>query len=118
MVCRLLDDSVPPSSRYLSPPYFVEGGDSRVNVEDPETFKPERWADDLEKQLPRGVYIPFGDGPRVCIGKGFALMEAILLLATIAQKFRLNLVPEFPIVPQPSITLRPEYGIKVVVERR
>jgi cytochrome P450 len=86
--------------------------------EDPETFKPERWANDLEKQLPRGVYIPFGDGPRVCIGKGFALMEAILLLATIAQNFRLNLVPDFPIVPQPSITLRPEYGIKVVVERR
>ena len=86
--------------------------------EDPETFKPERWVDDLEKQLPRGVYIPFGDGPRVCIGKGFALMEAILLLATIAQKFSLNLVPEFPIVPQPSITLRPEYGIKVVVKRR
>ncbi|PIG93276.1 cytochrome P450 [Gloeocapsopsis sp. IPPAS B-1203] len=82
---------------------------------DPEIFKPERWADDLEKQLPRGVYIPFGDGPRICIGKGFALMEAILLLATVAQKFHLNLLP-VPIVPQPSITLRPEHGIKVVLE--
>ncbi|MBW4682870.1 MAG: cytochrome P450 [Microcoleus vaginatus WJT46-NPBG5] len=86
--------------------------------EDAEQFKPERWAGDLEKQLPRGVYFPFGDGPRICIGKGFALMEAVLLLATIAQKFELNLVPEHPIVPQPSITLRPEYGIKVTLKNR
>ncbi len=86
--------------------------------EDPEEFKPERWADDLEKQLPRGVYFPFGDGPRICIGKGFALMEAVLLLATIAQKFQLTLVPDHPIVPQNSLTLRPEYGLKVVLHKR
>lgn len=79
----------------------------------PEAFKPERWTEEFEKQLPRGVYIPFGDGPRICIGKGFAQMEAVLLLATIAQRFELDLEPGFPIVPQPSITLRPEYGIKV-----
>jgi cytochrome P450 len=85
---------------------------------DPEAFKPERWENDLERQLPRGVYIPFGDGPRICIGKGFALMEAVLLLATIAQKFKLSLMPNFPIVPQPSITLRPEFGIKVTLSKR
>jgi cytochrome P450 len=78
-----------------------------------ETFEPERWDNDLEKKLPRGVYIPFGDGPRVCIGKGFALMEAVLLLATISQRFEIDLVPDAPIVPQPSITLRPEQGISV-----
>jgi len=81
--------------------------------ENPEAFQPERWTEAFEKQLPRGVYIPFGDGPRICIGKGFAQMEAVLLLATIAQRFELDLEPGFPIVPQPSITLRPEYGIKV-----
>jgi cytochrome P450 len=86
--------------------------------EEPEVFNPERWANDLEKKLPRGVYIPFGDGPRVCIGKGFALMEAVLLLAASAQKFQLNIVPDFAIVPQPSITLRPEYGIKMVLKKR
>ncbi len=86
--------------------------------EDPEIFKPERWANDLEKNLPRGVYFPFGDGPRVCIGKGFALMEAVLLLATIAQKFELTLVPDHPIVPQASITLRPLYGVKVTLKQR
>lgn len=85
--------------------------------EDPEEFKPERWKNDLEKRLPRGVYFPFADGPRICIGKGFAQMEAVLLLATIAQKFQL-MVPDFPIVPQPSITLRPEYGRKVMLKKR
>jgi cytochrome P450 len=85
--------------------------------DNPEAFQPERWNEDLEKQLPRGVYIPFGDGPRVCIGKGFAQMEAVLLLATIAQRFELDLEPGFEIVPQPSITLRPASGIKVRLKR-
>ena len=84
----------------------------------PEKFNPDRWANDLEKKLPKGIYFPFGDGQRICIGKGFALMEVVLLLATISQKFDLNLLPEHPIVPQPSITLRPEKGIKVILNKR
>ena len=91
-----------------SPEYF----------EEPNSFKPERWLGNLEKELPRGVYFPFGDGPRVCIGKGFALMEAVLILATVAQKYELTLVPEHKIVPQPSITLRPEHGIQVTLKAR
>ena len=83
-----------------------------------EEFIPERWENDLEKRLSRGVYIPFGDGPRICIGKGFAMMEAVLILATIAQKYKLELVKDHPIVPQPSITLRPEHGIKVEITKR
>jgi cytochrome P450 len=86
--------------------------------ENPEVFQPERWENDLEKRLTKGVYIPFGDGPRICIGKGFALMEAVLLLVTIAQKYQMSLVPDFPIVPQPSITLRPEHGLKMVLSKR
>jgi cytochrome P450 len=85
--------------------------------ENPEVFQPERWTEAFEKALPRGVYIPFGDGPRVCIGKGFAQMEAVLLLAAIAQRFELNLEPDFAIVPQPSITLRPEHGVKVRIRQ-
>jgi cytochrome P450 len=85
--------------------------------DNPEAFQPERWTESFEKQLPRGVYIPFGDGPRVCIGKGFAQMEAVLLLATIAQRFELDLVPDFEIVPQPSITLRPANGIRVQLKQ-
>ncbi len=91
-----------------SPKYFDE----------PETFNPERWLGNLEKELPRGVYFPFGDGPRVCIGKGFALMEAVLILATVAQQYELTLVPDHLIVPQPSITLRPEHGIQVTLKSR
>lgn len=83
-----------------------------------EEFIPERWENDLEKRLPRGVYIPFGDGPRICIGKGFAMMEAVLILATVAQKYKLTLIEDHPIVPQPSITLRPEHGIKVEITKR
>ncbi len=84
-----------------------------------EVFKPERWLETdgqlLEKQLPRGVYFPFGDGPRICIGKGFAMMEAVLILSAIAQKYSLALVPDHKIIPQPSITLRPETGIQIAL---
>lgn len=85
---------------------------------EPALFQPERWDNGLEKYLSKGVYFPFGEGPRICIGKGFALMEAVLLLATIAQKFQLTLVPDHPIVPLPSITLRPQYGIKMMLAKR
>jgi len=83
--------------------------------ENPELFQPERWADELEKRLPRGVYFPFGDGPRVCIGKSFAQMEAVLILATIAQQFTLELVPNQEIVLEPSLTLRPKDGLQVIL---
>jgi cytochrome P450 len=114
--CKIGDYEIPAGCAIIMSQWVMHR-DPRY-FEDPEAFKPERWAGDLEKQLPRGVYFPFGDGPRFCIGKGFALMEAVLLLATIAQKFQLTLVPDHAIVPQPSITLRPEYGIKVVLHQR
>ncbi|MEL6501067.1 MAG: cytochrome P450 [Cyanobacteria bacterium J06623_1] len=93
-------------SIHRNPRYFNE----------PETFQPERWANDLEKQLPRGVYFPFNDGPRFCIGKNFAMMEAMLLLATISQQFQLDLVPDQTIEPRISLALKPKYGIKVVLK--
>jgi cytochrome P450 len=91
--------------------------------DDAEAFKPERWLalpgeSSLESQLPRGVYFPFGDGPRICIGKGFALMEAALILAMVAQRYQINLVSTHEIVPQSSITLRPEKGIQVTLKQR
>ncbi len=91
---------------------WVMHRDKRFFAE-PEQFDPERWANDFEQQLPRGVYFPFGDGPRVCIGRSFAMMEAVLILATIAQRFNLNLVTEQSIGLQPSFTLRPKHGIQV-----
>ena len=84
----------------------------------PQEFRPQRWEDDLLKRLPRFAYFPFGGGPRQCIGNAFALMEAALILATIARRFRLLLVANHPVVPLASITPRPRYGVRVTLESR
>jgi cytochrome P450 len=85
---------------------------------DPESFDPGRWSPERAQKLPRFAYFPFGGGPRQCIGNSFAMMEAILLLATIAQRFTLRAVSSEPIVPVPSFTLRPKSGIQMKVEAR
>jgi cytochrome P450 len=85
---------------------------------EPERFWPERWDTDQVKQLPKYAYFPFGGGPRVCIGNTFALMEAVLVLATIAQQYCFTLVPGQPIVPVPTFTLRPKPGIPAVLAQR
>src|SRR5882762_3216350 len=84
----------------------------------PEEFRPDRWEGDLLKRMPKFAYFPFGGGPRQCIGNAFALMEASLILATIAQKFRLRLVADHPVEPLASITLRPRHGVRVTLEHR
>jgi cytochrome P450 len=85
-----------------------------------ERFNPDRWKDDPIRsgRLPRYAYFPFGSGPRVCIGAGFAMMEATLLLATIGQKFRLTLAPDQSIEMLPLVTLRPKHGIKMMLQER
>jgi len=86
--------------------------------EAPLEFRPERWEGDLLKRLPRFAYFPFGGGPRQCIGNNFAVMEASLLLATLAQQFKISLVPGKEIIPAASITLRPKTGIWGKIEKR
>jgi len=86
--------------------------------DDPESFRPERWADGLAKRIPRYAYFPFGGGPRICIGNSFSLMESVLLLATMARRFRLKLVPGAKIIPVPTMTLRADGGIPMVVTAR
>jgi cytochrome P450 len=86
--------------------------------DDPEVFRPERWDNDLARRLPRGAYFPFGDGPRICIGNQFALLEAVLVLATVAQRYRLALAPGFKLELLPSVTLRPKHGVVMVVQAR
>ncbi|MBD2292941.1 cytochrome P450 [Anabaena sphaerica FACHB-251] len=84
----------------------------------PEIFNPDRWENDLAKKLPTFAYFPFAGGPRICIGQSFAKMEAVLILATIAQNFQLTLVPNQEIVPWPAFTLRPKYGVKMLINHR
>jgi cytochrome P450 len=87
---------------------------------DPERFDPQRWRTDPVRtgQIPRFAYFPFGGGPRVCIGAGFAMMEATLLLATIIQRYQLTLLPDPPVVPFFSVTLRPRHGLPVRLTAR
>jgi cytochrome P450 len=86
--------------------------------EQPDRFDPERFSASQSAIRPKHVYLPFGAGPRHCIGNHFAMTEAQLVMATLAAKFRLRLADSRPIRPQPLITLRPGGGIKMVIERR
>jgi cytochrome P450 len=81
--------------------------------EHPNDFVPERWTPEFEKQLPKFAYFPFGGGPRICIGNQFAMMEARLILATIAQHWQMELVPGQHVAMEPLITLRAKEGIQM-----
>jgi cytochrome P450 len=98
-------------------PTWVVHRDVR-SFDKPEEFCPERWDRDDARHLHRFAYFPFGGGARQCIGNTFATMEAILILAAIAQRFRLTLVPGQRVTPMPYITLRPEPGISMHLESR
>ncbi len=82
---------------------------------EPLAFKPERWQNGFAKTLPKHAYFPFGGGPRVCIGNAFAVMEAVLLLVTVARRFRMSRASSEPLALAPSVTLRPKHGIPLRV---
>jgi cytochrome P450 len=86
--------------------------------ENPDRFDPERFAPERAAARPRFAYLPFGGGPRICIGAAFAMTEAMLILATVAQHYRLRVKPGFTVEPQGLITLRPRYGLKMLLEQR
>ena len=79
----------------------------------PDRFRPDRWTPAFRAALPKFAYFPFGGGPRQCIGESFAWMELVLVVATIAQRWRLQLVPGHPVAPQPLVTLRAKHGMKM-----
>jgi cytochrome P450 len=86
--------------------------------DDPEQFCPERFLPEQGKRRPHYGYIPFGGGPHICIGKTFALTEMTLIIATIAQRYRLELAPEQVIEPNPLLSLRPNKEICVYLRSR
>jgi cytochrome P450 len=101
---------------YIFP--YVTHRDGRF-FENPEKFDPERFAAGRVDKIPQYAYIPFGGGPRVCIGNTLAMMEMILIMATVLQKFRLKLAPDQPEVePEPLISMRPKGGLRVSLSRR
>jgi cytochrome P450 len=96
---------------------WVMHRDSRY-YDDADAFRPERWLNGLADRLPPGAYFPFGDGPRRCIGQGFAMLESALVIATLAQKFRFRLIPGREVETEPLVTLRPKHGIAMSIYGR
>lgn len=86
---------------------------------DPEWFIPERWLDGtLDRDVGRFAYFPFGGGPRVCIGASFAIMEAVIVLAMVARRYRFELAPGASVIPWPTMTLRLRHGLRVLLAPR
>jgi cytochrome P450 len=106
-----------PSGSTIMVSQWVMHRDPRY-YEDPDTFRPERWLDGLADRLPAGAYFPFGDGPRRCIGQGFALLESALVIASLAQRFRFELESGMTVAPEPLVTLRPRNGIRMTIRAR
>jgi cytochrome P450 len=115
--CEIGGYHVPKGAQIAVAPWMTHR-DKRWFGEDADTFRPERWDNDLAKRLPRCAYYPFVDGPRVCIGMHFAMMEAVLVLATVASRYRLELTPGYTLQLSPSVTLRPQGGMPMIPHQR
>ncbi len=106
----------PPGSHFFFSQYVMHRSAEWWDA--PEAFRPERFTEDAKAGRPRFAYFPFGGGRRQCIGEGFAWMEGVLSLATIAQRWRLRFVNEFPVEAEAKITLRPRFPMTMRVEAR
>ena len=96
---------------------FITHRDARF-FPDPLRFDPERFTPEAKARRMKFTYFPFGAGFRQCIGESFAWMEGVLVIATLAQRWKLKLVPNHPVEPEPLITLRPKYGMRMRLEAR
>ena len=114
--CKIGGYFVPKKSLVLMSQYVMHHDERYFH--EPLHFKPERWTADERERRPQFSYFPFGGGPRRCIGEGFAWMEGILLIATLAQQWQMRLVPGHPVALKPLMTLRPKHGMRMTVVRR
>jgi cytochrome P450 len=112
----LAGQAIRAGSLVVVPPYVLHR--HKLLWRDPEHFEPDRFLPGEREKIDRFAYMPFGAGPRVCIGMGFALQEATLLLATVLRKFRLELAPGHQVAPVQRITLRPKGGMPMLIKRR
>jgi cytochrome P450 len=106
-----------PAGSILLMSQWVTHHDERF-FSDPFKFDPDRWTPQHRESRPRFSYYPFGGGPRVCIGEAFAWMEGVLLIATLAQQWEMKLVPGHRVKTEPLITLRPKYGMQMILTAR
>jgi len=113
---ELCDYEVPADGTVMLPQWGVHR--SERYWDDPDQFDPERWAPDRRSDRPRFAYFPFGGGPRHCIGKHLAMLEAQLILATTAREYRLSYVGETPLELRPSLTVHPKQKMEMRVEER
>ncbi len=112
----LANVKVPAGSMIYVSPYLVHR-DARWWPQ-PERFMPKRWINGQHSEQPKYSYLPFGAGKHQCIGERFAMLEGILLMALVVQKWRFELDPEHEVTPEAFITLRPKNGIKVTLQAR
>jgi cytochrome P450 len=113
---EVLGRRVPAGATVLVVPWMLH---RKASIwERPDRFEPERFSPERAALRPRFAYIPFGAGPRICIGAAFAMAEAMLMVSMIAQRYRLRLKPGHPVEPQGLITLRARHGMKMMLHRR
>ena len=108
--------TIPKGGNIFVAPYAVHR--NPIYFADPMRFDPERFSPENEKRIPRYAYFPFGGGPHVCIGNSFALMEAQLILATMAQRVSLSLLPDQVVDIDPLVTMGPKHGLRMRVQLR
>ena len=113
--CDLGGYRVPAGGTILMVQYVVHRDPRFYNA--PEQFRPERWEDGLLKRLPKYAYFPFGGGPRICIGNTFAMMEAVLVLASISRRWQVGPASEAPLKFRPRMTLAPAGPVELVLRR-
>ena len=114
--CEIGGYAVPPKTLVLMSQYVMHR-DERFYPE-PHVFDPLRWTAEARESRPQFSYFPFGGGPRRCIGEGFAWMEGALLIATLAQQWRMRLFANHPVALKPLITLRPKHGMRMTIRSR
>jgi len=110
-----IDNYLVPSDSTIFMSQYVIQNDPRFFPE-PGIFNPERWTHENVKEREKFTYFPFGGGPRLCIGEPFAWLEVVMVLATLASRWKARLVPKHKVELLPLITLRPKYGMKMILE--
>ena len=114
--CQIGGYRIPPGSVLFMCPFVTHRHPKYYK--DPEKFDPDRWTPQFREALPRLAYYTFGAGPRQCIGEAYAMMEGALLIAAIAQKWKLKMTPNHPVKIQANVTIRPKYGMPMQLEKR